>query len=577
MEFDLVVKLQSCSEILQLNKQDGLVGFIYYSHIPTAAVSLLLGLFVFLKNKKDISAKLLLLISMFFATWSFFDIILWTSVDSRKTMFFWSLISLAENLVTVSALYFAYVFLEKRDVSSKIKIFFMTLFLPYLFLMPTAYNMPGFNVTLCEAEQGKLINYFYFLEILFFLILAGYVSKKIIQTKSEDKKQVVYFSIGIILFLASFSGANIAGSVAAILNPENPDNWKILQYGLFGMPVFMGFLAYLIVKFKAFNIKLLGAQALVISLVGMVAAEFFFTPLDNTTNIILISVTVLLSAIFGMFLINSVQKEAQRKEELQQMSDSLSLANDKLRQLDQAKNDFVSMASHQLRRSPTSIKGFISLILEGSYGEISPEIKDILEKVYKSNEVQIAFVEDLLNVSRLESGSVKFEFAPAKVEELCQDTVDALSLKAKDGGLYLDYKKPEKPLPELMMDKSKIREVISNLVDNAIKYTKKGGVTLAVELCRKKQSNCLSVEHIRLTVSDTGIGIPATEIPYLFSKFSRGKDISRLNANGTGLGLYLVKMMIGGNGGKVWVESEGDGKGSRFIMELPLEQSKEAL
>ncbi|NLC30427.1 MAG: ATP-binding protein, partial [Candidatus Moranbacteria bacterium] len=79
------------------------------------------------------------------------------------------------------------------------------------------------------------------------------------------------------------------------------------------------------------------------------------------------------------------------------------------------------------------------------------------------------------------------------------------------------------------------------------------------------------VDHLRIKVSDTGIGIPADEIPYLFSKFSRGKDVKRLNAGGTGLGLYVVKMIVEGNRGKVWVESDGDGRGSRFIIELPID------
>ena len=355
------------------------------------------------------------------------------------------------------------------------------------------------------------------------------------------------------------------------------------------MTFFMAMLAYLIVKFEVFSIKLIGAQALVITLVILIGSQFFF--IRSFTNQILTGITLTLIIVFGWFLIISVKKEIKQKEELeianqeiterkdqlQKMADSLAVANDKLRQLDQAKNDFVSMASHQLRRSPTVIKGFISMMIEGSYGEITQEVKEVLEKVYKSNEVQIIFVEDLLNISRLESGSLKFEFAKAKIEELCQDTINDLTLKAKENGLYLDYIKPKNPLPELIMDKGKIREVISNLVDNAVKYTKKGGVTLSVELCDKKQEKCLQKEHIRITVSDTGIGVPAEEMPHLFSKFSRGKDTTRLNANGTGLGLYVVKMMTEGNGGNVWIESAGKDQGSQFIIELPLEQSEETM
>ena len=121
-----------------------------------------------------------------------------------------------------------------------------------------------------------------------------------------------------------------------------------------------------------------------------------------------------------------------------------------------------------------------------------------------------------------------------------------------------------------MIDGVKVREVISNLVDNALKYTLKGhgGVTLRLQQVG---------DAARITVSDTGIGVPETELPYLFAKFSRGKDISRLNTGGTGLGLYVGRNMIESNGGKIWAESDGQDRGSRFIIEIPLVQSEELL
>lgn len=180
---------------------------------------------------------------------------------------------------------------------------------------------------------------------------------------------------------------------------------------------------------------------------------------------------------------------------------------------------------------------------------------------------------------------MQYKFSKCKIEDICQQIVDTLYPKAKDMGLYLEYRKSAERLPELLIDGSRIRESISNLVDNAIKYTDKGGVTLRLERAQTsnyKPETLHPNEHVtqikgpvvRITVADTGIGIPETEIQYLFARFSRGKDISRLNAGGTGLGLYVCKGMIEGNGGKVWAESDGQGKGSRFIVELPVESPK---
>lgn len=230
-------------------------------------------------------------------------------------------------------------------------------------------------------------------------------------------------------------------------------------------------------------------------------------------------------------------------------------------QLDNAKSDFISIASHQLRTPLTAIKGFASLLLEGSYGEVEPKQLEILKKIYDSNQKLVDLVDDLLNISRMETGRMDFTFAPCRLEDICQKTIDAFSSKAKEQGLYLEYIKPETALPELMIDGDRVREVISNMVDNAIKYTPKGGVRLKIEQVG---------ENIRVIVSDTGIGVLGTEMPHLFEKFSRGKDTKRLNATGIGLGLYVGKYVVESHSGRIWAESEGENKGSRFILELPI-------
>jgi len=299
---------------------------------------------------------------------------------------------------------------------------------------------------------------------------------------------------------------------------------------------------------------------------------------------------------FGYMLVKSVKKEVEqkealeianaeineRKEQLQMMADKLSGANDQLRKLDNAKTEFISIASHQLRTPITAIKGFASLVLEGSYGEINPTVKGALEKVYISSERLVQLIEDLLNVSRIESGRMTFAFEKSSVEKLLKELYDNFILIAKTKKFYLDLKLSEIPLPEIIMDYSKIRELTSNFIDNALKYTEKGGVTIKAEL---KDSGVMIDENgfviadqkspygkmVRITVSDTGIGIPKEEIPYLFRKFSRGKDTSRLHVGGTGLGLYVGKAIAEAHHGQVWVESDGAGMGSRFIIEIPVE------
>jgi len=328
--------------------------------------------------------------------------------------------------------------------------------------------------------------------------------------------------------------------------------------------VFVGFTTYAIVEYRWMNLKVIMVQLLALFIIGAALFEIFMA--EGLGVVIYKSVMFLVFTSLSLLMVRNVMAEIKRKNELQRLSNKLAVANKKLVKLDNEKSEFLSIASHQIRTPLTSVKGFLSLLLEGSYGELATSQTDVLKKIYNSNDRVVNLVEDLLNISRIEAGGMEFKIEKWRLENICQEVIDTLVMKAKDNGLYLRFIKPAMPLPEVMIDGAKVREVISNLVDNAVKYTKSGGVELKLE----KINDC-----IRATITDTGIGIPQTELPYLFAKFSRGKDTGRLNASGTGLGLYVCKQMIEKSGGIIWVESDGDAKGSRFIVELPIKQPDE--
>ena len=555
---------------------DAVPSVLYYSHLPTIFVALFLGLFVYFKSGRNLLGKVLLSISLSFSLWTFINLIIWTNSNSEWIIFLWSILGFLYIFICLSVLYFFCVYLDKQDINLIKKLIFLLIILPSIVLIPTSLDLTSFDLTNCEAvENTSFNNYYYGVGFLIFIWIFFLSFLRYWKSDRFARKEILILTVGVELFLLSFF---TTGYLASFLN-----NFELEQYGLFGMTFFMGVLAYMIVKFQAFNIKLIGTQALVFSLFILIASQFAF--IQNPINRALTGITLILLTIFGYSLINSVKREvrqrealavanreiSERKEELQKISDHLSEANAKLKELDNAKTEFVSIVAHQLQSPPTTIKGYSKLLEEGSYGELSSEQKDVIKKIYNANEQQVEFVADLLSVSRLESGRVSFNFENCQVQDICQEVVDNLVIKAKEKGLNLEFKRPEKILPEIKIDRAKIRESITNLVDNAIKYTKRGGVVISLKGCSLGEEKCLSVDHLRIKVSDTGIGIPADEIPYLFSKFSRGKDVKRLNAGGTGLGLYVVKMIVEGNRGKVWVESDGDGRGSRFIIELPID------
>jgi signal transduction histidine kinase len=553
MGFNLVNNIENCHTLIS----QAPLNLVYYSHIPTAIVALIIALFVFIKSKNSLISRVLVAIAVTFSLWSFLDLVTWTSTDSRRTMIAWALLGILDVLIFILCLYFVYVFINKKDISLGKKIIFFIPFLPVILLTPSNLNLTGFEISSCESIEGKIFtNYYYFLSLAISFLILLVLANGYRKSDKEFKKQILLMAAGVELFLFSFFTTGFLSSYL--------DNFNLLFYGLFSMVIFIGFLAYLIVKFKAFNVKLIGAQALVYSLIILIGSQFFF--IQNNTNRILTGITLALAIGFGIFLIRSVKNEVKRKEELQGMTEQLAVANDQLRKLDNAKSEFISIASHQLRTPLTSIKGYASLLLEGTYGKIDREVMDTINKIYTSNERLIQLVEDLLNVSRIESGRMEFQFEKHKIEDIIKELYDTFALIAKDKKLFINLNLPDEPLPEIEIDPAKIREVISNLIDNALKYSKKGGVTIKAEL--------LAEGFVRVSVSDTGIGIPEGEIPYLFTKFSRGKDTSRLSVTGTGLGLYVGKSIVEAQHGRILVESAGAGKGAKFSIDLPIEQPK---
>lgn len=228
--------------------------------------------------------------------------------------------------------------------------------------------------------------------------------------------------------------------------------------------------------------------------------------------------------------------------------------NAKLKLLDETKDDFISMASHQLRTPLTSVKGYLSMVLDGDAGKVTPLQRQMLDQAYVSSQRMVFLIADLLNVSRLKTG--KFVIEPSRVDlsEIVAEEVHQLTETAKNRSLTLQYDRPA-AFPELMLDETKIRQVIMNFIDNAIYYTPTGG-KIEVELVETPVS-------VKLFVRDNGIGVPRIEQPHLFTKFYRAGNARRARPDGTGLGLFMAKKVIVAQGGTLVFDSK-EGRGSTF-------------
>lgn len=242
------------------------------------------------------------------------------------------------------------------------------------------------------------------------------------------------------------------------------------------------------------------------------------------------------------------------QQKVDEATKQLRQTNDKLRALDETKDEFISMASHQLRTPLTSVKGYVSMVLEGDAGKISKMQKELLNQAFVSSQRMVYLIADLLNVSRLRTGKFVIENKPTQLADVIETELEQLVETAKSRHLQLIYNKP-KEFPSLMLDETKIRQVIMNFVDNAIYYTPADG-HITVNLADKGES-------IELTVNDDGLGVPKTEQHHLFTKFYRANNAKRARPDGTGLGLFMAKKVIIAQGGAVIFNST-EGKGSTF-------------
>lgn len=237
----------------------------------------------------------------------------------------------------------------------------------------------------------------------------------------------------------------------------------------------------------------------------------------------------------------------------------LTEANNRLMALDENKSEFVSIAAHQLRTPLTGIRWSLSMLLDQEVGPLAPAQRKMIEEGLKSAVRMVELINSLLNVARIEEGRFGLALKPLPLRSVIDAAVARHTDAVQQKGVKLEYE-PAAALPTLRLDEEKLGIALDNLLDNAVKYTSPGG-TIAL---RASQEGTV----VRVSVSDSGIGIPRSQMDKLFEKFFRADNALRFQTSGSGLGLYVVKNIIRAHGGSVRAESE-ENKGTTFTLELP--------
>jgi len=540
---------------------------IYYSHLGPLILSLLLGTVVLFNNPRALINRVLFVVTGLFGLWVYLDLILWAHENPSVIMFAWAIIVPVELLIYAACLYLVGVFANGlNDTSWRVKAAIVAFFIPLFFGLHTSLNLIGFDFTNCDREaiEGPLISYLYYAELLLIGLITTVAIRgwRRLETRSA-RTQLTLVTLATLIFLLIFSAGNIL--VTQFLEFD----WSYEQYKLFGMPIFAALIAYSIVKFRTFNVKVITAQILVVALGLLILSLLFLQSIENVR--ILTVITFALVCILGYVLVRSVRQEVEQREKIERLAKELESANTRLKELDKLKSEFVSIASHQLRSPLAAVKGYASMLLEGSFGRLSVGAHEAVGRIFSSSALMARSVEDFLNVSRIELGRMKYDLSEFDMCQLVDSVIEEQKPIAEDKKLKLKFFKDASITTcDVFADIGKIKQVLTNFVDNAIKYTQRGSVT--VTFSRDTKRNV-----VRVGVTDTGIGMSQETIKKLFAKFARADNANKVNVIGTGLGLFVAKQLVEAHGGRVWAESPGDGKGSTFFFELPLQARGEAV
>src|SRR3989344_5071242 len=451
-------------QFLFYSLDSGIPQLLYYAYIPIILISLLFAFFVLIKDKYSLKSKLLLLISLLFTGFILNAIFQWTSNDPFFQMFSWQLNAILEVMISLSVICFIYEFLDIKTVSQKIYQFAALSLIPVILLLPTKYNVKQFYLTEddCGGVLGNLWVYIYAIEIISIFVVIYLCYKKFKESKNDQMQKTQAIIIGIVSFilLSLFTLTNILGEITKI--------YDINLVGPIGMVIFLGSMAYVIVRFRAFNIKLIGAQALIVTIVALVGSQFFFIQTD--TNRILTGITLIILGIVGINLIRSVKREVELREQKEKLAGELAVTNEKLKEVNQGQSSLIHFMNHQIKGRFGNIKNIFADLLTDDYGTMPPATEPLLHKGADEANVGINYVTGILKGASAENGTLQYEMKSMDLKTLVDDVAKKQKEYAEKKGLEfsLDIDSGDY---SMSADVGQLGEAVKNLIDNAINYT----------------------------------------------------------------------------------------------------------
>ncbi len=518
--------------------------FLYYSYLPVIIVALLFGAFIFIVSRGP-AGRSLLGLAILFSLITAGELFLWIAASASLVHFVWQIIIIFHALLAFLLVHFTYVFVREEDMPPRWQWTLLLPLLPVFILAPTTMNLSAFDLVNCEGIQGILRPYMYVVEIAALAVAFFLCAQRGRRAGTrQEYRKVVTLGIGIVLFFGLYILANAFGDATLI--------YDINFIGPMGMVAFLGIITYLIVRYHAFNMRVLGAQALVVAVFAFLAAALFVQTIESARYVLI--ATLVLVTILGVFLVRGVRREVDQREHIEKLAGELEDTNER-------QEGLTHFIGHEVKGFLTKDAGAFASLLDGDYAPLPAALKPFVETALVESRQGADSVASILKASNLKKGTVTYEKAPFDLKELVASAVEKERALAEHRGLMLSFTAEEGSY-QMNGDGPQINDhVLRNLIDNAINYTPTGSVQ--VTLSRGASSLIFSVK-------DTGVGITDEDKKRLFTEGGHGKDSQTINAHSTGYGLYIAKRITEAHGGTIRVESEGAGKGSTFIVEFPI-------
>jgi len=487
--------------------------------------------------------------------------------NAEDALFWQRILYIGTILIPVFFFYFCLNFLKRKEDNKALFIgFFLSIF--FVLLSFSRFFIVGVGTRVDFGYWPVQTGSLYFLFLIYFAFYAVYsiailkIDSKKYNGEYQKQIQFMYYAA-----LIGFVGGSTNFLLDFGINTYSLGNWALIFYIIF--------VSYALFKHHLFNIKVIATELLTFALWITLFIKIFAS--GNTKDLVLNICILLVVIIIGIWLILSVIKEVRQKEKIEKIEKELekaygvekeahelaNKANEELEKLDKYKDDFLRQAQHDLKRPLTTIMGYCELLIGGNFGKISKKGLDVIKRMQAVTRGKMADINNFLDIEQFKAGKGVISLKPGiEILPILEQVSNELAFQAESKGIYLKLEKFEKTLV-VSADREKLKAALFNIVDNAVKYTEKGGINIKVE----------SNENIiKIIVSDTGIGIPPEKIKNMLEVQFERTEKAEKTASGSGVGLYLSAQIIKLHNGKVWAESDGEGKGSTFNIELPVAQ-----